>query len=76
MLGFINCISGRGIVDGGVSEGGVNEGGVGEGGVGEGSCSEVDGGFGMESIRREFSTTCGDSTGSLGSTDSIWSTIS
>ena len=66
----------RGTIYGSVSDGGVEEGGVAEGGVGEGSCSEVDGGFGIVSVGRGFSTTGGDSTSSLGSTDSICSTIS
>ena len=76
MLGFTNFVLERGTIDGGVSEGGVEEGSVAEGVVGDGSFSEVDGGFGIVSIGRWFSTIGGKSTGSLGSRDSIWLFIS
>ena len=76
MSRFTNCVSGRGSVDGGVSEGGVEEGSAVEGGVGDGSFFEVDRGFGIKYIDGGFSTTSGESIGSLGSTDSMWLTIS
>ena len=75
MLGFTNFVLERGTIDGGLSEGGVEEGSVAEGVVGDGSFSEVDGGFGIVSVDRGFLATSGESTGLLGSIDSIRLTI-
>ena len=47
-----------------------------EGGVGKGRCFEVDGGFVMTFVDIGYSTTGGESIGSLGSTKSRISTIS
>ena len=75
-LRFTNRVSEMGLLDGCVIFNGVEGGTEVEGGVGEGRNSKFDQGFKMTSIDIGFSTTGGDSTGSLGSTQSMRSIIS